>query len=73
MGWGLASLRPAPLHASAGDRSGESIVATGPVMVRYDEAAKGPVALDALYFLDYKGGGCWRQYPATGKRSSRRT
>ena len=22
----------------------------------YDEAAKGPVALDAIYFLDYKGG-----------------
>ncbi len=56
MGWGLASFRPASLHASAGDRAGESIVATGPVLVRYDEAAKGPVALDALYFLDYKGG-----------------
>ena len=56
MGWALASFRPVPLQASAGDRSGESIVATGPVLVRYDEAAKGPVALDAVYFLDYKGG-----------------
>src|SRR5580704_6201082 len=56
MGWGLASFRPVPLQASAGDRAGESIVATGPVLVRYDEAAKGPVALDALYYLDYKGG-----------------
>ena len=56
MGWGLASFRPVPLQASAGDRSGESIVATGPVLVRFDEAAKGPVALDAIYFLDYKGG-----------------
>jgi hypothetical protein len=56
MGWGLASCRPLPLQASTGDRSGESIVATGPVLVRYDEAAKGPVALDAVYFLDYKGG-----------------
>ncbi len=56
VGWGLASFRPVPLQASAGDRSGESIVATGPVLVRYDEAAKGPVALDAVYFLDYKGG-----------------
>jgi hypothetical protein len=56
MGWGLTSFRPVPLQASAGDRSGESIVATGPVLVRYDDTAKGPVALDAIYFLDYKGG-----------------
>jgi hypothetical protein len=56
MGWSLASFRPPPLHAGAGDRSGEAIVASGPVLVRYDETAKGPVALDALYFLDYKGG-----------------
>ena len=39
MGWALASFRPVPLQASAGDRSGESIVATGPVLVRFDEAA----------------------------------
>ena len=44
------------LHAGAGDRSGESIVATGPVLVRYDEAAKAPIPLEAVYFLDYKGG-----------------
>ncbi len=56
MGWALASFHPVRLNASAGDRSGESIVATGPVLVRFDEAAKGPVALDAVYFLDYKGG-----------------
>jgi hypothetical protein len=56
IGLALASLRPMSLHAGAGDRSGESIVATGPVLVRYDEAAKGPIALDAVYFLDYKGG-----------------
>jgi hypothetical protein len=55
-GWILASFRPAPVHASAGDRSGEAIVATGPVLVRFDDTAKGPVPLDALYFLDYKGG-----------------
>ena len=52
----LASFRPAPLRAGAGDRSGESIVATGPVLVRYDEATKSPIPLDALYILDYKGG-----------------
>lgn len=56
MGWALASLHPVRLNASAGDRSGESIVVTGPVLMRFDEAAKGPVALDAVYFLDYKGG-----------------
>jgi hypothetical protein len=56
VGWALAGIRPSLLHASAGDRSGEAIVASGPVLVRYDEAAKGPLALDALYFLDYKGG-----------------
>ena len=42
-GWCLASFRPAPLHASAGDRSGEAIVATGPVIVRWDESAKSAV------------------------------
>jgi hypothetical protein len=56
VGWALASLRPATVRASAGDRFGESIVATGPVMVRYDEGTKSSIPLDALYFLDYKGG-----------------
>jgi hypothetical protein len=56
LGWGLANFRPALLHASAGDRSGESIVATGSVMVRVDEGSKAAVPLEALYFLDYKGG-----------------
>ena len=64
MGFALASWRPIPLHAGAGDRSGESIVATGPVLVRYDEAAKGPIALDAVYFLDYKGGRLLGAVPA---------
>jgi hypothetical protein len=56
LGWALASLRPAALHAGSGDRSGESIVATGPVLVRYDEGTKAPIPLEALYFVDYKGG-----------------
>jgi hypothetical protein len=53
----LAASRPAVavLRASAGDRFGESIVLTGPVMVRYDEMARAPIPLDAVYFLDYKG------------------
>jgi len=56
LGWILGMMRPAPLRAGAGDRSGESIVATGPVFVRYDEGAKAAIPLDAIYVLDYKGG-----------------
>ncbi len=52
----LGSLRPAPIRASAGDRYKESVVATGPVMVRFDEGTKSAIPTDALYFLDYKGG-----------------
>jgi hypothetical protein len=64
IGWGMTNLRPAPLHAGAGDRLGESAVATGPVMVRYDEGTKSPLALDAVYFLDYKGGRLLATVPA---------
>jgi hypothetical protein len=56
LGWVLAVMRPAPLRAGGGDRSGESAVATGPVFVRYDEGAKAAIPLDAVYVLDYKGG-----------------
>jgi hypothetical protein len=56
LGWGLACFRPVPLHAGAGDRSGEAIVTTGPVLIRWDESAKSAVPIDALYLLDYKGG-----------------
>ena len=64
LGWMLASLRQAPARAGAGDRSGESVLATGPVLVRYDEGAKAPIPLDALYFLDYKGGRLMATVPA---------
>jgi hypothetical protein len=56
LGWILASFRPAPLRASAGDRAGESVVATGPIMVRFDEGTKSAIPTDALYYLDYKRG-----------------
>jgi hypothetical protein len=56
LGWALSSLHPRVIHASAGDRSGEAIVTTGPVLVRYDEGTKSPIPLDAIYVLDYKGG-----------------
>jgi hypothetical protein len=56
LGWGLSSFRPVPLRAGAGDRSGEAIVATGPVHMEFDETVKASIPLEALYFLDYKGG-----------------
>jgi hypothetical protein len=56
LGWCLASLRPSPIRASGGDRSGESIVATGPILVQYDQGNKVQIPLEALYLLDYKGG-----------------
>jgi hypothetical protein len=45
-----------PIRAGGIDRSGESIVATGPILMQYDDATRAPIPLEALYFLDYKGG-----------------
>ena len=56
MGWGLANIRPAQIRAGGGDRSGESIVVTGPVLIRYDEGSKVQIPLEAIYLLDYKAG-----------------
>ncbi len=56
MGWGLATIRPAQVRAGGGDRSGDSIVATGPVLIRYDEGSKVQIPLEAIYLLDYKSG-----------------
>jgi hypothetical protein len=55
-GWSLSLFRPAPARAGAGDRQGESVVTTGPVLVRYDKATESSIPLDAVYILDYKGG-----------------
>ena len=55
-GWMLAISRPAPMRASAGDRSGGYILATGPIMVGFDNTSKAPIPLDAVYFLDHRGG-----------------
>lgn len=52
----LAGGRPQPLRAGGGDRSGESIIATGPIAIRYDEGNKIQVPEDALYYLDYTAG-----------------
>jgi hypothetical protein len=56
VGWSSSLFRPALLHAGAGDRAGETIMTTGAVLVRYDKATEAPIALDALYILDYKRG-----------------
>lgn len=59
LGWVMGHV-PAPMankvQASGGDRSGESIVATGPILLRYNEGTKVQIPLDAIYYLDYKGG-----------------
>jgi hypothetical protein len=58
IGWALDHLpRPASVvRADGGDRSGESILASGPVMVGYNNGTKVQLPLDALYYLDYKAG-----------------
>jgi hypothetical protein len=55
-GWILAVARPAPMRASAGDRSGGYILTTGPVMMAFDLTSKAQVPVDAVYFLDHRGG-----------------
>jgi hypothetical protein len=70
LGWGLSGLRPTPLFAGAGDRSGESIATTGPVLVRYDESTKASIPLDAVYFLDYKSGRLLATIPTFQQRAS---
>ena len=56
LGWGLAAVQHPALRASGGDHSGETIVACGPVATAYHAKLRIPVAHDALYYLDYKGG-----------------
>ena len=56
LGWGLANIRPGQIRAGGGDRSGDSIVVTGPVLIRYDEGSKVQIPLEAIYLLDYRAG-----------------
>src|SRR5262249_27549871 len=72
-GWCLSLVRPLTLHAGAGDRLGETILTTGPVLVRYDEATKSPIALDAVYILDYKGGRLLASLPTYRQSTSSTT
>jgi hypothetical protein len=56
LGGAGSSFRTKPMLASTTDRAGECIVTTGPVLMQYDDTSKAPIPLEALYFLDYKGG-----------------
>ena len=42
-------------------------MATGPIMIRYDEGNKVQIPLEALYILDYKAAGCWGRSPRCGR------
>jgi hypothetical protein len=55
LGWAI-SHSPAPLlQANGHDRSGESILVSGPILIRYNDGTKLQIPQDALYYLDYKG------------------
>jgi hypothetical protein len=56
IGWAGSGFRATPMQASSTDRAGDCIVTTGAVLMQYDDSTKAPVPLEALYFLDYKGG-----------------
>ena len=73
LGWGLANARTPALRANAADRSGESILLTGPTLVRYDDSLRAPLAQDAIYYLDYKGGRLLATVPSyrAGNQASR--
>lgn len=56
LGWLSTVFHSRPMQGGSADRAGECIVATGPVLQQYDETTKSPIPLDAIYYLDYKGG-----------------
>ena len=71
----LASLGPAKFHAAAGDdRLGEMIMATGPVMVRYDHATKAPFRSTPSISSTTKAVACWRLcQPSANRPAPRRS
>ncbi|MHC5536903.1 hypothetical protein ACYOEI_01360 [Singulisphaera rosea] len=72
LGWVAASL-PSPraiLKANAGDRWGESIMTTGPILERFVEGYKIQLAQDAIYFLDYKSGRLMATVPSFQQSTS---
>jgi hypothetical protein len=56
LGIGLTRNQSPALLAGAGDRSGDSVVVTGPISMQVNPGTNVVFRQDALYFLDYKGG-----------------
>jgi hypothetical protein len=64
LGWALAAGRPQALRAHGGDRFDDSVLASGPVYVRYNKGTLVQVAQDALYYLDYRAGKLYGTVPS---------
>ena len=64
LGAAVASGRAPSLRAGGGDRWDESVLATGPTFVKYNEGTKIQVSQDAIYFLDYRAGKLLGTVPA---------
>lgn len=64
LGWLATGTRTPALRAGGGDRWDDSILASGPTFVRYNESTKVQVAQDALYYLDYRSGKLHATIPA---------
>ena len=56
LGWLAASHSTPSVRAGQADRSGESILATGPISVEMDQVTRQLRTSDAVYYLDYAGG-----------------
>jgi hypothetical protein len=56
LGWSLANVRPPVIRAQGADRWLDSILLSGPTMVRYDDGLRAQLSHDAIYYLDYKEG-----------------
>ena len=56
LGWSASGHRATAAKALAGDRSMEDSVVSGPITIEYNEATKIQAPLDALYYLDWRGG-----------------
>ena len=56
LGWGMATFRPTPIRALNSDRFGDYTLVSAPVAIQYNHETKTQSTLDAIYFLDYKGG-----------------
>ena len=54
-------------RAAGGDRSGESVLSSGPVEVSHHEGLKIEISTDAIYFLDWKAGKLLAAIPSLKK------